>query len=374
MKYAIVSDVHANLTALRRVLEHARERGVERVICLGDVVGYGPEPAEALSLVRQTCAACLAGNHDDAVSGRLDAADFIDLAGDAVARHRQALSEADLGWLRSLTYVCSDGTFAATHGDFVDPPKFYYVENEEDARLNFEARPEQLLFVGHTHVSALFVTGHSGKVYRTEVQDFTLESGKRYLVNPGSVGYPREANGICLSSYVIYDSTEGTVNFRTVPFEMSSLLQRGRATRGLPRRLALLLTLVLALGLGGAFGYAALARRAADRRAAAAVASAAASVQAARPLAVRELALSPAVEKVSAGFRLEKDSPGANLRLEFFNAAGKLLVKNEKHVSKSNAAFVKTPPGASRAVYSVFVAREGETPRWVEFAPRCQFR
>ena len=80
MRYAIISDIHANLEALERVLADAKSCGAERIICLGDVVGYGPRPAETLARVRSACAAIVAGNHDDAVSGRMDASDFIDLA------------------------------------------------------------------------------------------------------------------------------------------------------------------------------------------------------------------------------------------------------------------------------------------------------
>ena len=215
MIYAIVSDIHANLDALDRVLADARACGAERVVCLGDVVGYGPRPAEAVARVREACAATVAGNHDDAVSGRMDAADFIDLAGDAVRRHRDALSPDALAWLAALPYSASIEGAALAHGDATDPAKFYYVESEDDARANFEATDAQLLFVGHTHVPCVFLTGASGAVYRITAQDFTLEDGKRYIVNPGSVGYPRETDGKCMSSYVIYDSAEKTVCSRS---------------------------------------------------------------------------------------------------------------------------------------------------------------
>ncbi len=247
MRYAILSDVHANSEALERVLTDAKAHGVEQFICLGDVVGYGPRPAEALARIRQTCAITLAGNHDDAVSGRGDADAFIDLAGDAAQRHREALSPEDLAWLKNLPWACKLEGACAAHGDICEPEKFYYVENEEDARANFNATDAQLLFVGHTHVPGIFLTGQSGTVYHLEPQDFTLEDGKRYIVNPGSVGYPRETNGRCLSSYVIYDSTARTVTYRFLPFSVASVMQRGKNPRRIRKRILVLGALLVGL-------------------------------------------------------------------------------------------------------------------------------
>ena len=99
MKYAIISDIHANVTALQNVLADAKAQGAEKIVCLGDVVGYGPLPSETVALARKECFIVLAGNHDDAVSGRGDASTFIDLAKEAVERHRAALSEEDVEWL-----------------------------------------------------------------------------------------------------------------------------------------------------------------------------------------------------------------------------------------------------------------------------------
>ena len=158
MIFAILSDVHANEMALEAVLADAKGNGAERFICLGDVVGYGPEPEKAAALVREAAAVTLAGNHDDAVAGRLDPADFIDLAADAVARHREALSSGSLVWLKCLPYTFVEGRFACAHGDFTRPEAFNYVTDEEEAAANFAARTEQLLFVGHSHVPGIFLT------------------------------------------------------------------------------------------------------------------------------------------------------------------------------------------------------------------------
>ena len=153
MKYAIISDVHANDAALDAVLADARTRGARRIICLGDVVGYGPEPAAVVARVRRACAAVVAGNHDDAVSGRGSAEDFNDFAAEAVERHRTELGADALEWLASLPYVFSESGFACAHGEFSAPERFDYVFEAEDAVPSWRARAEQLLFVGHIYVS-----------------------------------------------------------------------------------------------------------------------------------------------------------------------------------------------------------------------------
>lgn len=248
MKYAVISDIHANETALKAVLADAHKAGADAVVCLGDVTGYGPMPAETVVLVRRSCAATVAGNHDDAVSGRTDAKDFIDLAGDAVRRHRDALSKDALQWLAQLPYVISIDGAAASHGDFTDPRSFLYIETEDDAAANFKATEAQIMFVGHTHVPGVFLTGQSGRIYKIPPQDFVAEDGKRYIVNPGSVGYPREKDGECMSSYVLYDSTEKSVVYRFLPFSVASVMQRGRGAGRIRPLLAVAAAALLAAG------------------------------------------------------------------------------------------------------------------------------
>ena len=220
MRYAIISDVHANEAALRAVLTDAADEKVEKIICLGDVLGYGPEPVAALELVYRRAHVCLAGNHDDAVCGRFPVEDFTEFAAAAVARHRAAITHEAKDWLAHLPYTCAFEGFACAHGDFSEPQNFNYILEAEDAVASWEARTEQLLFVGHSHRPGIFVLGASGTPHRLDATDFTLEDGKRYIVNPGSVGYPR--SGDCRSSYCIYDDESRTVEFRSLPFDLDS--------------------------------------------------------------------------------------------------------------------------------------------------------
>lgn len=237
MIYAVISDIHANEAALKKVLEDAAAQGVQRIVCLGDVVGYGPLPAQTVSMLIESDATVIAGNHDDAVSGRMDENGFVDLARDAVLRHREALGEKEREFLSTLPYTATFAEAAAAHGDFTDPANFLYLESEEDAKANFETIGARIAFVGHTHTPGIFLTGRSGNVYKIQPQDFTIEDDKRYIVNPGSVGYPREKDGQCLSSYVIYDSEERSISFRFLPFAVSSVMQRGKNPMRLKKRI-----------------------------------------------------------------------------------------------------------------------------------------
>lgn len=255
MKYAIISDIHANRYALSKVLLDAAANGAGEIVCLGDIVGYGPEPKEALDEIRTRAALVVAGNHDDALSMRMNSDDFIGLAKDAILRHRELLSSQDVKYLHSLPYTLEIEGAAVSHGDFTDPPSFNYVETEDDARENFDATTHRLMFAGHTHEPGIFLVGASGTVYKTSPQDFTMEQGKRYIVNPGSVGYPRTKDGKCLSSYVLYDSRAQTVEFRFIPFAVSSVMQRGIGAKWKSRKYIILGGLLLLAMLAGALAW-----------------------------------------------------------------------------------------------------------------------
>jgi len=348
-------------------LDDAAHQGVERIVCLGDIVGYGPMPAETLATIRDSAALVIAGNHDDAVSGRLKADDFVDLAGDAVRRHHDALAKKDLEWLSGLPYTCAFDGAAAAHGDFTDPPKFFYTESEEDARANFEAVGEQLLFIGHTHVPKVFLTGRSGRVYATEPQDFTLEDGKRYIVNPGSVGYPRESGGVCLSSYVIYDSDERTIVFRRLPFAVSSVMQRGGSAKRAMRRVA------TAAAVTAAVAAAVAAFMLAPKTSVTNVVNETRVYAEEDPslvLAAKTLNLGAQDKAVRANLSVKGDP--VVLRIDFKDAAGETLDVVETTVKKSSSKSFKVPAGAKSAAFSVKLARKGTSSNVVGFAPSAE--
>ena len=360
MKYALISDIHANLDALEQVLKDARAHGAEQIVCLGDVVGYGPRPAETLARVREACAVVLAGNHDDAVSERADSSAFIDLAADAVQRHREALAPDARAWLKTLPYTAGIDGAVCTHGDLCDPPRFYYISDENDAAANFGATDAQLVFAGHTHVPGIFLVGRSGTVYRTEPQDFILESGKRYIVNPGSVGYPRETDGQCYSSYVLYDTDERSVAFRFLPFSVASVMQRGQTPRRLrARTLAALLAAVAAVAALVAFALAPRVEVAEDP---------------ALLVDTRTLPLEPDLRHVRANLELAKGSVPVVLRVAFLGRDDAPLATESLTVKKSCGKEIKVPAGAVQAVFDAVKVSAADEPVLQAFRPTASTR
>lgn len=355
MKYAIISDIHANLEALDYVLKDAQAHGAKQIVCLGDVVGYGPRPAETLARVRETCTTILAGNHDDAVSGRGDASTFIDLAGDAVQRHREVLSPEALSWLKNLPYTAEIDGALCTHGDVFDPPKFYYVEEEKDATANFGSTDAQLIFVGHTHVPCLFLTGRSGTVYKTDAQDFTLEDGKRYIVNPGSVGYPRETNGQCYSSYVIYDAAERTVTYRFLPFSVASVMQRGQTPKRTKKIVIAAIAAAAALMAGLAAFLLTPKTTVAD--------------DPALLLDTRTVPLDSDLRHVRANLELAKGSVPVLLRVTFLNQDNQPIVTESLTVKKSSAKEIKIPAGARQVLFDALKIKKEDIPVLQSFKP-----
>ena len=355
MVYAIISDVHANAIALSAVLEDARRCGAKKLLCLGDVVGYGPEPESTVSTIRARAAFTLAGNHDDAVAGRLDPSDFIDLAADAVSRHREALSEENLAWLKSLPYTYNGKSFLCAHGDFTSPKTFEYVSDEKEAAANFAATKAQLMFVGHSHVPGIVLTGASGKVYSLPPTDFTLEDGKRYIVNPGSVGYPRTNGNVCESTYVLYDDTEKTVSFRRLPFTVRSVMQTGRNPRRLKKRIVAAASCAAAVVAGAAAWMLAPEERV---ETVTEVLTNSVTKVVEKVVAIRQIdrtencILFSTDKKVRVEVKLDKGSPAAQIQLVFKDESGKILWEERWTAKKSKKATVSVPQGAASATLS----------------------
>ena len=222
-----MSDAHSNPRALETALADAEGLGCERFVFLGDITGYGYDVRKALNLVRRRFQIVLKGNHDSACLGQeppmvLELCRNYDID---VAQGR-TLSERASKWLRSRPFVHSESGAAFTHGDFVDPSQWGYIMRSREARESFLVRRESLLFCGHTHVAALWELDEDCNVrqdrlfrrpaFEPELKEVALVEGRRYIVNVGSVGYPR--NDYC-ATYVIWDPEERRVSFRRLPFD-----------------------------------------------------------------------------------------------------------------------------------------------------------
>ena len=220
MRIAVLSDIHSNLRAWNAVLADIGSLKVDRILCLGDIVGYGPSPVEVLKSAYRHVHGFVLGNHDAVVAGKMSPDVFNDRARRLILWTRDRIGPNGVRFLGSLPLVLGGNRMRCAHANFVRPSAFDYILEPADAAASWAAVPEQLLFVGHTHVPKLFVIGASGTPHVLDPQDFVLETGKRYIVNVGAVGVPRDSDG--RASYILYDDQAGTVLFRRVPFDMDA--------------------------------------------------------------------------------------------------------------------------------------------------------
>jgi len=223
MRYAIVSDIHANLHAWNATLLDIRSDGVDAIVCLGDIIGYGPQPAAVLESAYTNIDRFVLGNHDAALCGKLDPDGFNDDARTALDWTRSQLNDDALRFLDTLPLTLDGGIFRCAHSEFGEPGAYHYVIEPEDAAPSWCAVDEPLLFVGHTHDPAIFILGPSGVPRKVGPQDFLLEEGKRFLVSVGSVGQPRD--GDARACYCIFDSDRQAVYWRRVPFDLDAYRQ-----------------------------------------------------------------------------------------------------------------------------------------------------
>jgi diadenosine tetraphosphatase ApaH/serine/threonine PP2A family protein phosphatase len=239
MRYLILSDIHANCEALTAVLAHVRRKRWDRAVVLGDVVGYGANPNQAVDMVRDLKPlAAIRGNHDKVCSGIEDGEMFNRVALQAALWTRGRLTPANLRWLQSLPEgpIVVDGSFAASHGTPIDEDA--YIFGEIEALNVFRQTTFPLCFFGHSHFPVVF--GLSPDAIQTVLTTspsfhFRLEPGVRYLVNPGSIGQPRDGNP--LASFAMFDSETRAVSVYRVPYKLERA-QRKIIEAGLPRPLA----------------------------------------------------------------------------------------------------------------------------------------
>ncbi len=233
MRYGIIADIHGNLEGLQVVLEDIKQQKCTHVVCLGDVVGYGANPKECLDIVRGMNIPVVKGNHDEYIGSSEDPEGFNDAAAEAVAWSRNQLTEDDRKWLRDLKYFRLVANFSIVHATLDAPQRWGYVFEKLEAAASFTYQNTQVCFFGHTHVPVAFIrdTGVRGGTY----SKFRVEAGKKYFVNVGSVGQPRD--GDPRAAYVIYDLPQQTIELRRLDYDIPTAQRKIRAA-GLPERLA----------------------------------------------------------------------------------------------------------------------------------------
>ena len=234
MRFAIISDLHSNLEATEAVLADARDKQCTQFVCLGDLVGYNANPQECTNLVRQLDCPVVKGNHDEQASLAVSSRDFNDLAERAITWTREHLTEEDKEWLAGLRLSRQVRDFTIVHATLDTPGEWGYVLNNLDAVASFTYQHTTLCFFGHTHVAGSFIRDDGG-VRRVKTEQLVIEPGKKYFVNAGSVGQPRD--GDPRAAYCIYDAERNIVEQRRLKYDLPTA-QRKIIKAGLPRLLA----------------------------------------------------------------------------------------------------------------------------------------
>jgi predicted phosphodiesterase len=220
MRFAFISDIHANLEALEAVFDDIASQKIDEVICLGDIVGYGANPNECCDLVKKKCPVTLLGNHDAAAVDQLSTQHFNIHAKIAIEWTSQNLKKESQTFLEALPFKATKPSMTLVHATPYEPNMWYYITSLEEAAFNYQFFDTQLCLVGHTHIPIIIVLDKEKELYVHQDSVIHLEDIKesRLLINVGSVGQPRDRNP--KSCYGIFDSDAGEFTYRRVSYNI----------------------------------------------------------------------------------------------------------------------------------------------------------
>jgi diadenosine tetraphosphatase ApaH/serine/threonine PP2A family protein phosphatase len=240
MRALILSDIHSNLEALEAVLANAEDQGgFNEIWCLGDFVGYGPDPGSCLERVRRFGLLAVAGNHDYGAVGKSSVDEFNDAAKAAIHWTSGQLSAEEAGFLAGLPTVATVGPFTLVHGSLRDP-LFEYLLDQESAQATLRLLATPFCLVGHSHLPFICRENGGAPLFYEFSEDDEFPLGEeRCIINPGCVGQPRDRDP--RPSYAIYDSQAQTIQLRRVTYdihETQEKMRRARLPQYLVERLA----------------------------------------------------------------------------------------------------------------------------------------
>ena len=222
MRLALISAVHSNLEALLAVREELRHLRVDRVCCLGDVVGYGASPNECTAAVRELCEVTILGNHDAAVAGRMEYGFYYEAARHALDWTAARIDPAQRTWLAGLPFVHREGdAYGLCHGSPLEPEAYEYVYEPEhaEALIPLAAALPEVTFVGHSHLCRGYALA-GGEVHDVLAPRIPVKRGVRYLVSVGSVGQPRD--GDSRACFAVYDTDAREIVFHRVSYDVQA--------------------------------------------------------------------------------------------------------------------------------------------------------
>jgi len=220
MRYGIFSDVHSNIEALEAVMEAYKKESIDIYLCVGDVVGYATNPLECIKLVKEITSFTVAGNHDWAVVDLFSINYFNSNAKKAILWTKQNLNDQDKYYLSSLKIIYKNNDLTLVHGSLNKPEDFYYMTDIETAEESFSLLENNLCFIGHTHISGVFVKDKEQRIYYYDPEYIPLKEENKYIINVGSVGQPRDGNP--LACYCIFDTDKKEVFIKRKNYDIKS--------------------------------------------------------------------------------------------------------------------------------------------------------
>jgi diadenosine tetraphosphatase ApaH/serine/threonine PP2A family protein phosphatase len=225
MRIAVVSDVHSNIEALGQVVKEIERQACDRVVCLGDVVGYGASPNECCAIIRELAEVTLLGNHDAAVAGRMDYSFYYEAARHALDWSAARILPEHLEWLRSLPYTYRIGDVGFSHGSPIEPEAYEYLFALEQARelAGYASDLPEITFIGHSHLCKAFAMS-GAEVHDVVAPRFPVRAGFKYVCSVGSVGQPRDYDN--RSCFVTYDTELRMVEYHRVEYDIETSAQK----------------------------------------------------------------------------------------------------------------------------------------------------
>ena len=223
MRYAVFSDIHGNLESLQRAMSLLKPE--DELLVLGDMVGYGPNPNECVALLQERTRLAVLGNHDLAALESFGVEYFNDAAREAIAWTQSVLNEANRKWLNTLPYELRYREFLMVHGAPIN--YFEYILDKRTAASAFSRTDAQIVFVGHTHIAEYWVQEPDGNVGHKHMQrggELDLEEGKRYIIDVGSIGQPRDLNPE--ASFVFYEPDRRRVEWVRYEYPIGTVQQK----------------------------------------------------------------------------------------------------------------------------------------------------
>ena len=234
MRYGIFGDIHSNLEALNAVLDAFKNEAIDRFICVGDIVGYGPDPSLCIQKIRELGCKTVAGNHDWGASGRIKTTNFSVYAAQAIAWTKNVISNEERNFLKSLEIEYANPDLCAVHASYEEPERFNYIYQIRDALHSFKSMPGNVCFIGHTHIPVVFMS-KAERAVMLKQERVVIEPKIKYIFNVGSVGQPRD--GINLAGFCVFDTKKKLVEFRRISYNINKVKEKIRK-KGLAEFLA----------------------------------------------------------------------------------------------------------------------------------------